>query len=196
MIIIKVEKKIGRATSVVRRRIESSVNTSSGCRSRFFSTVSIITIDPSTRIPKSIAPNDNRFAGISVTCIRIKAINRDNGMVKATSNAPRQFPKKRISTSTTNTIPSKSVCETVCKVVFTKSVRSINTWMRVPSGNVSLFSSSTAACTPSSTCDGFSPRNIWTIPSTPSEISSVPSIKPNTPLRSKFPYFRRPRSFR
>ena len=169
MIIIKVEKKIGRATSVVRRRIDSSVSNSSGCRSRFLRTVSIITIAPSTRIPKSIAPSESRLAGISVSCIRIKAINRDNGMVSATSNAPRQLPRNRISTSTTSTIPSNRVWETVCKVVSTRLVRSIKTCRWVPLGNVSLFSSSTARCTPSSTCEGFSPRSICTIPSTPSE---------------------------
>ena len=104
VIIINVEKKIGRATSVVRRKIESSVNTSSGCRSLFFKTVSIITIATSTKIPKSIAPKESRFAGIFVTCIKIKAINRDKGMVKATNKAPRQLPKNKISTKTTNTL--------------------------------------------------------------------------------------------
>ena len=63
----------------------------------------------------------------------------------ATNSAPRQLPKKRIKTSTTKTMPSINVCETVCKVVFTNSVRSIKGWMRVPSGRISLFSSSTAA---------------------------------------------------
>ena len=80
-----------------------------------------------------------------VRCIRIKAISSESGIVIATNSAPRQLPKKRIKTSTTKTIPSINVCETVCKVVFTNSVRSMKGWMRVPSGRISLFSSSTAA---------------------------------------------------
>ena len=80
--IMTVEKKIGRATCVARRITPSLVSSASGRLSRFLRIVSIITIAPSTRIPKSIAPNESRLAGISVTFIRIKATSSDSGIVK------------------------------------------------------------------------------------------------------------------
>ena len=166
--IISVENRIGRATSVARRTTPSLESSTSGRLSRPLRIVSIITIAPSTSIPKSIAPSDSRLAGISVIFIRIKAINSDNGIVTATSSAPRQLPRNRINTSTTSSIPSNSVCDTVCSVVLTRSVRSMNGWIETPSGNISPFSSSTASCTPCSTCEGVCPRSICTIPSTPS----------------------------
>ena len=88
-------------------------------------------------IPKSMAPSDRRLAGISVRCIRIKAISKDTGMVIETSNAPRQLPKNKISTITTNAIPINSVWETVSKVVFTRLVRSRKVCIRTPSGKIS-----------------------------------------------------------
>ena len=88
-------------------------------------------------IPKSMAPSDRRLAGISVRYIRIKAISKDTGMVIETSNAPRQLPKNKISTITTNAIPIKSVWETVSKVVSTRLVRSRKVCIRPPSGKIS-----------------------------------------------------------
>ena len=110
---MSVEKKMGRATSVVRLMIESSVNISSGWRSRFFKMVSIMTMAPSTIMPKSMAPNDSKLAGISVTCIRRKAMRSANGIVNATNSAPRQLLRNKMSTSTTSIIPSNRVCDTV-----------------------------------------------------------------------------------
>ena len=45
----------------------------------------------------------------------------------------------------------------------------MNGWIWVPFGSISLLSSSTALCTFFNTREGFSPRNICTMPSTPSE---------------------------
>ena len=81
--------------------------------------------------------SERRLAGISVRCIRIKAISKDAGMVIETSNAPRQLPKNRISTITTNAIPINSVWETVSKVVSTRLVRSRKVCIRTPSGKIS-----------------------------------------------------------
>ena len=75
-------------------------------------------------IPKSIAPSESRLAGISVSHIRIKAVNNDIGMVMVANSAPRGLPKKIISTPITNKIPKESVCEMVFNVASTSSVRS------------------------------------------------------------------------
>ena len=121
---MRVAKNIGRATSFARLAIVLTVSSFSGLSSRFFKMVSIITMAPSTIIPKSIAPNDNKLAGMLVTFINIKAINKEIGMVMATSNAPRQLPSTIIRMRITNPIPSIIVHEMVFSVVSTKSVLS------------------------------------------------------------------------
>jgi len=103
--IISVAKNIGFATSATRFAIPASSNGSFGVSSRFFKMVSIITIVPSTIIPKSIAPSDNRLAGILVSHIKIKAISNEIGIVIVASNAPLGLPRKIISTPITSNIP-------------------------------------------------------------------------------------------
>ena len=83
-----------------------------------------ITQAPSTIIPKSIAPKERRFAGMPISFIRIKANNKENGMVKATTNADRKFPRKSTNTMMTIETPSNKVCETVSRVLSTNDVRS------------------------------------------------------------------------
>ena len=140
-----VEKKIGRATSAAISPIDFSCNTSRGLSSRFLRMVSIMTIAPSTIIPKSIAPNDSRFAGIFVKCIKINAISNAIGIVIATNNAPFQLPRKIIRTMITNVIPSSNVWETVFSVVVTRLVLSRNARILTPSGKRFSFRSSTAS---------------------------------------------------
>ncbi|MNK70526.1 hypothetical protein D3C87_899500 [compost metagenome] len=164
-----VAKKIGLATSAIFVVKVCSNNGASGFSSLFFRMVSSITMAPSTIIPKSIAPKDNRLAGISVKCINIKAINNESGMVMATNRAPRQLPRKRISTRMTSTIPSSSVLDTVCRVLSTRLVRSRTTCILTSFGRILLLSSSTAAFTPANTLEGFSCFNSNTMPSILSE---------------------------
>ena len=153
---MRVAKKIGLATAAIRSTAVSRLSISVGRSSRRRIIVSIITIDPSTRIPKSMAPSESRLAGTSVKCIRINATSNDIGMAIATRNAARGLPKKQISTAMTSNIPNSNVCETVCKVVFTKWVLSITGLICTPCGNAPcVLSSSTAACTCSKTADGF-----------------------------------------
>ncbi|OAV74270.1 hypothetical protein Barb7_02247 [Bacteroidales bacterium Barb7] len=155
MIIISVAKKTGLATSMMRRTTEASSNDAASSSSRFFRIVSIITIEPSTNMPKSTAPSESRLAGISVRYIRMKATSSDRGMVTATSSAPRQLPRKIIRMATTSIIPKNRVWETVRKVVSTRFVLSMKGWIFTPSGRISLLSSSTALCTSANTCEGF-----------------------------------------
>ena len=80
---IKVEKKIGRATWRAAARISASLSGSPGLASRRRRIASTITMAPSTMMPKSIAPSDSRLAGILVWCIRMKATSMANGIVIA-----------------------------------------------------------------------------------------------------------------
>ena len=59
------------------RARRASVSASSGFSSRFRRMFSSTTIAPSTMMPKSIAPSDSRFAGMSVTAIRMNAMSSD-----------------------------------------------------------------------------------------------------------------------
>ena len=93
------------------------------------------TIAPSTMMPKSIAPSDSKFAGMLVKRIKINAIRIDSGMVVATISELRGLPKNSISTKITRPMPSTMVCETVFKVVFTSSVRSMYGITRTSAGS-------------------------------------------------------------
>ena len=122
--------------------------------------VSIITMAPSTSMPKSTAPNESRFAGIPVSFISTKATSNAMGMVMATTSDPRKLPKNIINTTITSNMPISRVCETVLSVSPTRLVRSRNGCIFTPLGRISLFSSSIEVWTRSSTSDGFSPRSI------------------------------------
>ena len=150
-----VEKKIGLATSAMRRMVRRASSGLSGASSRSFSSVSVITIAPSTRMPKSMAPSDSRLAGMPVRCIRMKATSSEIGMVAATIRALSGLPRKISRIPITRSMPKKSVCSTVLSVVPTSSVRSMNGRILTPFGRTSLLSSSTAAWTCSSTLEGF-----------------------------------------
>ncbi len=144
IIIISIEKKIGLPISTQRFTMFSFCSSARGLSSLFLSTVSSITIDPSTIIPKSIAPRERRFAWISVKYMKIKAISSESGIVIAITSALRQLPRNIISTPITSRTPKSRVCETVFRVAFTRWVLSRNICMLTSSGRISLFSSSIA----------------------------------------------------
>ena len=85
---------------------------------------STITIEPSTIIPKSTAPMESRFAGIFPTSMKMNAMSSDSGMVIATMNAARAFPRNRNKMTVTSRMPSIRLCITVCVVRCISSVRS------------------------------------------------------------------------
>ena len=74
---------------------------------------STITTAPSTTMPKSSAPNDNKFAGMPFNFKHVAAKSSENGMVSATMIAPRTFPKNRNRIITTRMMPSVRLCSTV-----------------------------------------------------------------------------------
>ncbi|MNS94999.1 hypothetical protein D3C72_1292370 [compost metagenome] len=82
------------------------------------------TTEPSTRMPKSIAPKDSKLAGILKWCMKMKAISRASGIVSATMAAARGLPRYSSSTSATSSMPSPRVNPTVCRVASISELRS------------------------------------------------------------------------
>ena len=97
--------------------------------------LSTIITAPSTIIPKSIAPKLIKFTQTSNTFIKIKANNKDNGIVEATIKPPRQLPNKKISTKITINAPSIRFVVTVEVVSPINLLRSNNGSIITPSGN-------------------------------------------------------------
>ncbi len=114
---MRLAKKIGRATCSAADRASLSDSSASGCASRRLRIVSTSTIDPSTMIPKSIAPSESRFAGMFVRCMHMNANRSDSGMVSAMSSAPRMLPTNSSTTTVTRMSPSDKVREMVWTVV-------------------------------------------------------------------------------
>ena len=130
---IRLAKKIGRVTCRVAALASSSLSTSLGRASRRRSTDSVTTMAPSTRMPKSIAPSDSRFAD---TCVRLSSENTDtraSGMVTATTSALRGLPRNRIRIRKTRPMPSRIVCPTLCTVARTRLSRSMYGTILTPS---------------------------------------------------------------
>ncbi len=86
-------KNIGRATCVAASRASSSLSGSVGFSSRMRRMFSSMTMAPSTMMPKSMAPSDSRFAGMSVKCIKMNAMSSAIGIVMATIMAAPRCPK-------------------------------------------------------------------------------------------------------
>ena len=110
---IRVAKKIGLATSAALWAIVLRSSSAEGSSSLFLRMVSIITMVPSTMIPKSMAPSDSRLAGMSVSHMRINAISSDRGMVTVASRALLGLPRKIINMASTSRIPKERVCTMV-----------------------------------------------------------------------------------
>ncbi len=122
---MRLAKKIGRVTCRVAALASLSLSSSPGMASRRRSTASVTTIAPSTRIPKSMAPSDNRLAD---TCVSFSSENTDTsaiGMLTATTNALRGLPRKMIRIRNTSAMPSRIVCPTLWIVACTRSSRSM-----------------------------------------------------------------------
>src|SRR5215831_17454086 len=93
---IRVAKKIGRATWPVADLTSSSVNSSVGFDSRRRRMFSVTTIAPSTITPKSSAPSDSMLADMWAAFIRTKMETTASGMVTATTSALRGLPRNSI----------------------------------------------------------------------------------------------------
>ncbi len=104
---ITVAKKIGRATCRAASPASASVSGSSGLASRRRKIASVITMAPSTMMPKSMAPSDSRLAEIPLWYIRMKATTIANGTVMPTINALRGLPRKRMRTMSTRPMPDE-----------------------------------------------------------------------------------------
>ncbi len=141
----RVAKKIGRMTWPAADATSSVLSTVVGFASRRRRIASVTTIAPSTMTPKSIAPSENRFAGIFVACIKMNTVTSDSGIVTATTRALRGLPRNRINTMQTRPTPSITVCETLLTVACTRSSRSMYGTMCTSIGPSRLASSATFA---------------------------------------------------
>ena len=125
MMIMPTAKATGRATSWQAARTFSKCGRSSSLRScRKRTMFSIMTTEPSTIRPKSIAPRLIRFPLSPANRMAVKATNIDRGMAEATINPPRRLPSNRSSTTMTRRPPSARFVATVRIVSLTRSVRS------------------------------------------------------------------------
>ncbi|MNI10268.1 hypothetical protein D3C73_633720 [compost metagenome] len=107
-------------------------------------TDSTIMTAPSMINPKSSAPRLIRLPLTPKRFIIQIAKSMARGMTEATSNPARTFPKKRTSTNTTMSAPSKRFVCTVLIALLTILVRSRKGSMMTPFGRVFLISSTLA----------------------------------------------------
>ena len=89
------------------------------CRTMF----SVMMTAPSTMIPKSIAPNESRLAGIPRRSIKMNANKSESGIVSATMKAARTSYRNSDSRMMTSPAPSTRFLNTVVTVVFTSRSR-------------------------------------------------------------------------
>ncbi len=85
---------------------------------------SIITTEPSTIRPKSMAPRLIRFPDSPARRIPVNATSIESGIAELTMRPARRFPSRRSSTTTTSRPPSTRFVATVRIVRRTSSVRS------------------------------------------------------------------------
>ena len=97
-------------------------------------TASTTITDPSTIIPKSIAPKLIRLALTPKRFIIPKAKSKESGMAVATISPARRFPKKSTKMKMTISAPSKRFFSTVWMARCTKSVRSKKGSITISSG--------------------------------------------------------------
>ena len=84
---------------------------------------STMTMEPSTTIPKSMAPRLIRLADTPKTRIRIKPKSKASGMTEATITEALTLPRKSISTTNTMSAPSIRLRTTVDMLRLTSSDR-------------------------------------------------------------------------
>jgi hypothetical protein len=73
-----------------------------------------------------MAPSDIKFAQTPVAFIKIKANNKESGIMEAVSKPPRKLPNNKTNTNTTINAPSIKFFETVPVVRAIKSLWSKN----------------------------------------------------------------------
>ena len=117
-------KNTGRATSRPASAITAWRARPSGARSRRRTMFSIMTTEPSTISPKSIAPRLIRLPEMPARTIPVKANSIDSGMAAATISPPRTLPRNSSSTAMTSRPPSARFRCTVAIVRWTSSLRS------------------------------------------------------------------------
>ena len=83
----------------------------------------MITIEPSTTIPKSMAPRLIRLAETPKIRIMINAKSMAKGMTEATMSPALTLPRKMMSTTKTINAPSMRLYTTVEIFLFTSSER-------------------------------------------------------------------------
>ena len=85
---------------------------------------SVITTEPSTMIPKSIAPRLRRLAAIANSYIPMMAKSMARGITAATNSPARRLPKRTKRINTTRIAPAIKLCLTVRMTWAVSSVRS------------------------------------------------------------------------
>ena len=123
---INIEKNVGRPTSNAASSIVCLIDKASFAvrvesRRNTFSTTMTA---PSTIIPKSIAPNESKFAGMPRIVSPMNVASSANGITSATINAGRMCPRNTKSTNRTSAAPSSRFVKTVFSVVSIRLVRS------------------------------------------------------------------------
>ena len=119
---MRMAKKIGRATSTLAFATISSRVPSGDASRRSRSMFSTMTMVPSTIMPIAIAspPKDIRLAEMPKRRMPTNAVNTENGMARATTRLGRTPPMKNGSTSTTRPMPIKSADVTVPTAASTR----------------------------------------------------------------------------
>ena len=124
-------KTMGRATLLAEEVTTSS--RSSGVRvrprerlrcARLRMFASVITTEPSTMMPKSMAPRLSRLAAIANWYMPSSAKSIASGMASATRSPARMFPSNTKSTRMTSAAPASRLCSTVPMTWVVSSVRS------------------------------------------------------------------------
>ena len=125
MVMVITPNATGRATSRQAARTFSKWDDESFRRSRRTRTIfSIMTTEPSTMIPKSMAPRLIRLPLMPAIRMATKAIIMDKGMAAATISPPRKLPSNSSRIINTRSPPSARFFATVTMVFSTSSVRS------------------------------------------------------------------------
>ena len=111
---MSVEKRTGRAASITPCTMAGPAGAPGERRVRRRKTFSSTTMEASTRMPKSMAPMEIRFAERPVSTIMEKENSTANGMVAAAMSVVRRSPSMSSRMSVTSTRPVMMTCFTVC----------------------------------------------------------------------------------
>ncbi len=130
-VMMPIPNTMGRTTRALDFAIDSSRSEGESFRPssrwRSFSErrfASVMTTEPSTRMPKSIAPRLSKLAAIANSYIPCTANSIEIGIATATSRPARMLPKMTSNTTITSTAPITRLCSTVLMTCSTSRVRS------------------------------------------------------------------------